>query len=193
MLTEISTDHHAPFLAMIEDYCKKDPEALRAIFNPSISLKQNFKPSEILAEWTPSRFNKFIKESENEKQDWRPKAGKVSMTRYIWLSDSGVIQAYGLLRFPLDVKTENDGGNLEVSVPPSMRGKGFGSYCLALLLFEAVRAGLRRALVTCSANNQAARRIIEKNRGEFIDENQSISSNNAEKKMVSRYWISFST
>jgi predicted acetyltransferase len=182
MLQEIALEHDSTFLRMIEDYAKGDPGSLMFLFEGEEA---------VAATWNQLKFRKFTKESEKLKQDWRPKAGKTSVTRYLWLAEDGTIRAHGLLRFPLDAKTEIDGGNLVFSVPPSLRGKGFGSYCLALMLFEAVRAGLRRVLVTCPAGDLAARRVVEKNRGVFQDE---VGSTHAARKgaRVARYWISFS-
>jgi predicted acetyltransferase len=87
----------------------------------------------------------------------------------------------------LDENSELDGGNLEVAVPPSCRREGNGAYALSLLLFEAVRAGLSRALCTCPAADQAARRMIERNRGKLLDEVKSPGRPLA----IARYWISF--
>lgn len=132
--------------------------------------------------WSQVAFRKLVKDAEKERMDWRPKAGKVSVSRYVMVDRDKNILALGLMRFPLTAETEKSGGNLQVEVPENSRNRGFGSYCLALLLFEAVRAGLRRALVTASAKDPIARRIIEKNRGELIEEPQE----------TARYWIRFS-
>ena len=182
MLQEISQEHESAFLAMMEDYSKNDPGSLTLVFEG-----EEAKPSH----WTQLHFRKFAKDLEKQKQDWRPKAGKTSITRYLWLAENGTVRAHGLMRFPLDPKSELDGGNLVFAVPPSLRGKGFGSYCLALMLFEAVRAGLRRVLVTCPAPDAAARRVVEKNRGVLQDE---VSSTHPLRKgaKIARYWISFS-
>lgn len=186
MLSEIELKHEGPFLAMIEDYRKSDPDSLQFLFSAD---SKNSESKNL--DWTQVRFRQFLKEAESAKLDWRPKAGKVSITRYLWLGEDGSIQANALLRFPLDGKSEIDGGNLFVSVPPSRRGKGFGSYCLALLLFEAVRAGLRRVLVTCPAVDESAKRMIEKNRGVFLDEVDSTHHLRSGTK-IARFWISFS-
>lgn len=170
-IEEISPQHEAAFLAMIDDYKKNDPAGLH-LYHPRKSG------------WTPTEFQKFVKESAAERMDWLPKANAVSVTRYV-LPENDRLLACGLMRFPLDEDTEIDGGNLFVDVPPSLRGQGNGSYCLSLLLFEAVRAGLRRVLTTCPSSDAAAKRVIEKNRGTLFDEVESAG------KSISRYWISF--
>ena len=162
---------------MIEDYRKNDAEGFSALYERKNS-------------WSPSEFKKFAKEAEKNRLDWRPGPKRVSVTSYLLLADPTPILATGLLRFPLDAVAEMDGGNLEVHVPPAHRGKGLGSYCLSLMLFEAVRAGLRRALVTCPADDPAANRVIVKNRGQLFD---TIESTHPKRRgvEVARYWIDF--
>ena len=171
-LEEISIEHEQSFLAMIDDYRKHDPQTL-ATYYPG--------------DWNQLTFRKFVKECEKSRMDWRPKPGKVAVTHYVLRDPQGVISAGARMRFPLDDNTEYDGGNLEVDVPPSLRKQNNGSFALSLLLFEAVRAGLRRALCTCPASDQAARRIIEKNRGQLQD----IVGSPTRNEDIARYWISF--
>lgn len=174
-LQELAAKHEDRFLGAMEELARENRGALAAIGMD--------------CDWGPAQFKKFIKQAEKDRQDWRPKAGKVSLTRYVLMGDgkeSDHIRAIALMRFPLDVKTETDGGNLAVAVPPALRSRGYGSYCLALLLFEAVRAGLRRVLVTCPESDGTARRMIEKNRGQLHDLNET------KRGKIARYWIAFS-
>jgi len=133
-----------------------------------------------------AQFKKFIKESAKHRFDWRPGPNKISITRYAMLNSENQVQALGLMRFPLDSTTELEGGNIIVEVPVTMRDQGLGSMCLALMLFEAVRAGLRRVFVTCAAADGAARRMIEKNRGEL---QEIIKVPSLSDREVARYWI----
>lgn len=181
MLQQLGAEHEFAFLKMMMDYQRASDKSLQFISPES---------GDADGEWTSLRFRQLVKEVELAKCDWRPKAGKISLTRYVWPAAEGVIQAQALLRFPLDDVSELDGGNLVVSVPPSLRRHGFGGYCMALLLFEAVRAGLRRALVTCPAQDIAARRMCEKNRGQFLDQVTSTHPSRAGLQ-IARYWISF--
>jgi predicted acetyltransferase len=172
---QLGVEHESAFLKMIDDYTENDPKSLRLLF-PEKAPSTTFE------------FKQFAKDCEKEKMDWSPKAKKVSVTRYLLLEEDGSVAAMGLMRFPLDEITEVDGGQFEVGVPPSKRRQQNGVYCLNRLLFEAVRAGLSRALVTCPSDNVAARRSIEKNRGEFLDEVPSRVSKGAS---IARYWIRF--
>jgi len=167
-IEELNTAHQQAFLAFVRDLELHDPE----------TYQRHFARKKPWSEW---EFDVFLKDCANEKLDWRPGARKVSLTRYVLGTPDHAVAAFALLRFPLDAQSERDGGNLEVAVAPALRRQGYGSYTLSRLLFQAVRAGLRRALCTCPESSPAARRVIEKNRGEL----QTIDSN------ICRYWIDF--
>lgn len=165
-LVEIGVEHEKAFLKMIADYEAKDPETLEKLYS---------------TKWSALIFRNFIKTCEKARQDWRPKAGQISETRYVLVDSDGEICGNGEMRFPLDEDLEASGGNLIFDVPPSKRLQGFGALVLNRMLFEAVRAGLARVLVTCEKENLGAIKAIEKNRGTFESE-----SNGRQ-----RFWISF--
>jgi len=176
-LEELQFEHASAFLAMMEDFKINDAKTYARHFRRKV-------------EWNEFEFKKYVTECAVERMDWRPKPKKISRTHYIVRENPATIIGYGLMQFPLDEITEIDGGNLWVAVPPQLRGRGNGSFCLSLLLFEAVRAGLRRVLVTCSAGDKIARRVIEKNRGVFVD--QVISPiKDAQNELIARHWIQF--
>jgi predicted acetyltransferase len=177
-LEEVSEEHESAYLAMLSDYREHD----RATYEVRHARKKD---------WDTVEFKKFLKEARAGRLDWKPGPGKVSVTRYVLIGSDGSILANGLMRFPLDEKTELEGGNLEVDVPPSLRRRNHGSMALALMLFEAVRAGLRRVLVTCPADDPAARRVIAKNRGVLEDVVKSQNPGHAGRE-ISRHWIHFS-
>ena len=56
---------------------------------------------------------------------------------------------------------------------------------LALLLDEAKKMGMEKALVTCESDNEGSRKIIEKNGGVYAGE--SVSKENG--KTVLRFWV----
>jgi predicted acetyltransferase len=175
-IEEISEKNAPAFLAMIEDYKENDPTTFSEFYD---------RP------WSAKEFAKFAKECAKQKQDWRPAAKKTSVTRYVMPGKFGEILANAVMRFPLDETLEIDGGNIHVDVSPKLRRHGYGSYCLALMLFEAVRAGLRRVLVTCREDDLGARKMIEKNRGVLEDV---VASTREDRKgaRIARYWIRFS-
>lgn len=132
--------------------------------------------------WGEKEFLSFLRKAEVERYDWRPKAKQISVSRYVLKLD-GQIRGYGILRFPIPEDAHPPLGNLEFYVPPSSRGQGFATLTLNRLLFEAVRAGLARALVVAPSNQPAALRAIEHNRGERL-------KNQDSDEYVS-FWISF--
>jgi predicted acetyltransferase len=166
-LEALSAHHEAPFLTMIQDFAKGDRATLLTLFNEP--------------DWTAASFKRFAGQCEKDRLDWRPGPGKTSLSHYL-LIEHGAACGYGRMRFPL---SEDDDrlGNLEFFVPPSKRGQGYGALTLNRLLFEAVRAGMARALVVCEARNGPAQKCIEKNRGERTD--SSAQSDHF------RYWIRF--
>jgi predicted acetyltransferase len=176
-LEELGLEHEAAFLAMVADYEENDPAAFKRLYKRKSA-------------WTQLEFRRYVKEAEKQRLDWKPGPNKVSLTRYVLRNESGEIVGNGLLRFPLTDTTETDGGNLFCDVPPSRRRQGHGAFTLSLLLFEAVRAGLRRALVTAPAEDRGARKVIEMNRGELLDITPSLDPESAGVK-IARYWINF--
>lgn len=176
-LEELQSEHFSAFQTMLQDFRENDPATFERFFR-----RKN--------EWSELEFKRYVKECETGRMDWRPKAGKISRSHYIVRENPSTVIGYGMMQFPLTEEIELDGGNLWVAVPPRLRGQGNGGFCLSLLLFEAVRAGLRRALVTCASHDLAARRVIEKNRGQFLDEVKSPRSD-AQNVLIARYWIRF--
>lgn len=172
-IEELSETHQSAFLEMISDYKGHEPFWLTELRSTS--------------GWTAKSFLNLLKSSALQRFDWRPPAGKTSLSRYVMLDSDGRIVANALLRFPLDEASELRGGNILVDVPPSLRRKGHGSYCMALTLFEAVRAGLRGVFVSCAADDTGAKKMIELNRGQL---HATIVDPSTE-QMIVQYWIRF--
>lgn len=164
-LEPLGLQHERPFLRLIEDFALHD----RPVYDELFAMAKS---------WDSKRFGKFVADCERERMDWRPKAGKVSVSHFV-LMDGEEACGYGRLRFPVEIEGET--GNLEFYVPPSQRRKSFGIHTLNRLLFEAVRAGLARAMVVCAANNTAAIKCIEYNRGQRVKSDSDLA----------RFWIRF--
>ncbi len=90
------------------------------------------------------------------------------------------------LRHRLNPVLHHDGGNIGYEIRKSERGNGYGTRLLALMLDEARRIGLNRALVTVEQDNRASIRVVEKNGG--ILDGSSVSPRTGE--IMHRYWIS---
>jgi predicted acetyltransferase len=101
------------------------------------------------------------------------------------LEVDGEIVGCARLRFELNALLELEGGHIGYDVRPSARRRGFGNLILRLVLPEARRGGLERALITADADNYPSWRIIEKNGGVLAVEAISVKSG----KLIRRYWI----
>ena len=77
------------------------------------------------------------------------------------------------------------GGHIGYEIRPSRRRQGYGTAILRLALPHARALGIRRALVTCDADNIGSKKIIEANGGRF--ENAVSEAGSPVKKL--RYWI----
>lgn len=61
-------------------------------------------------------------------------------------------------------------GHIGYDISPLYRNKGYGTKILELALKKAAEIGISKAIVTCSVNNIASKKIIEKNNGKFLGE-----------------------
>ncbi|MFH1567843.1 MAG: GNAT family N-acetyltransferase [Gemmatimonadota bacterium] len=117
--------------------------------------------------------------------------------RVLWLVDGG--QYIGQTSIRPELNTPyliTYGGHIGYSIRPSRRRRGYGRRILALALEKAAAMGMERALVTCDADNQASRRIIEANGGRFEsamamtrDVLRAEGRTSAEAMDKLRYWI----
>lgn len=103
--------------------------------------------------------------------------------------DSYFIEAEGrmlgelYIRHRLTPHLEQIGGHAGYKVRPSCRNRGVATAALRLALRKLGEMGLRRALVTCGADNFASTRVIEKCGGVRIED--AILPEGRER----RYWI----
>ena len=148
---ELDAVHALPFRAFAEDLRANDARSFADLFPDGFD---------------PFGFAAFVRAAQAERLDWRPKARQTSRTRYV-LRDAAGLVGFATLQFPLSAQTAD---NFLFVVPPARRGRGFGTLTLNRLLFEGARAGLARARVSCLANDPRARRCIELNRGEIIED-----------------------
>lgn len=174
-LEEVGLQHMNGFLEMVRDYRENDPENYQKYFGS-------------MPEWDAGAFRAFVERAEEDRLDWRPGPNRVSRTRYLLIDDSGEICGHGVMRFPLDDKHSIEGGNLSFNSPPAKRGGMNEALVLNKMLFEAVRAGMARVLVTCFEDDPVQCTAAEMNRGELEDTVDSISSPG---RKLRRYWIKF--
>lgn len=89
---------------------------------------------------------------------------KVPQTTY-WLYADGVPVGTGKLRAFLTDALKERGGHIGYAIAPEHRGRGYGKELLRLLLIEAKKMGIERALITIDPNNLASRAVARANGG----------------------------
>lgn len=87
-----------------------------------------------------------------------------------WLVDEGDYIGSTNIRHELTDWLLRLGGHIGYAIRPSRRRQGFGTLICKLALEEARRLGIDRVLITCDADNEASRRVIEANGGVFESE-----------------------
>jgi predicted acetyltransferase len=104
-----------------------------------------------------------------------------------WLIDGNrQIVAVANLRHALTDYLRQWGGHIGYGVRPSMRGRGFAVEVLRRTLLHARALGLQKIRLICDNDNEASRKTILRNGGEFDDE----AFMPGQQQAVLRYWIS---
>lgn len=95
---------------------------------------------------------------------------KVPSTTF-WLYDGETPVGFGSVRHFLTDALRKVGGHIGYGIAPAFRGRGYGNEILRLLLIEAKKRGIDRALVTIHKDNLASRAVALKNGGVIEEEN----------------------
>ena len=113
------------------------------------------------------------------------KPGLVPQTIF-WLLDSAE-KVIGMvkLRHRLIESTRINGGHVGFFIHPAHRCLGYGKQALALALYELMKIGVTKALVTVYPENKPSIRIVEENGGQLED---CVEDPRTECK-INRYWI----
>jgi predicted acetyltransferase len=102
--------------------------------------------------------------SRGVKQNERP--GGVPTTTFWFATRNNEIAGMIRIRHELDDFFSEEGGHIGYDVAPSFRNEGIASYMLsAAVIYSRERLALGSVLVTCDEDNDASRRVIEKNGG----------------------------
>lgn len=103
---------------------------------------------------------------------------------YYWLVDKETEFFIGeiAIRHRLNDTLLLRGGHIGYVIRSSEWGKGYGTYMLKLALDKARAMGLEKVLITCSENNIASARVMEKNGCVLEDKVQT------EAGLTRRYW-----
>ena len=117
---------------------------------------------------TPELIKNLLLRYENESRGIGLPEGWVPSSTF-WLVDEDEYIGAGNIRYALTEQLKKFGGHIGYEIRPSKWEHGYGTLQLKLLLSESAKLGIRNALVTCSAENVASARVIEKNGGLRID------------------------
>lgn len=96
--------------------------------------------------------------------------GYVGQTIF-WLYDNDTPIGLGKIRHALTEQSRQIGGNIGYAISNKYRGKGYGTILLKMLLEKALEMNVKEKLLTVEKVNPASKRVIEKNGGKLIDEN----------------------
>lgn len=114
-----------------------------------------------------------------------PPTGYVSATQYLAIEESSSrVVGFIQLRHELNDYLLNFGGHIGYSVHPGERGNGYATKMLALCLVKARELNIRKVLITCSHDNDASAKIIQKCGGQLEDTRTDVHG-----KRYQRYWI----
>ena len=89
---------------------------------------------------------------------------KVPSTTF-WLYADGTPVGFGTVRHFLTDALRKQGGNIGYGVAPAFRGRGYGKELLRLLLGEARKLGIEKALITIRLDNTASQAVARANGG----------------------------
>lgn len=131
-----------------------------------------------------NNFDAFVQKLQNYSLGKDLPAGYVPETIF-WLVDNNEFIGRVSIRHYLTDALKKVGGHIGYDIRPSKRRMGYGKKILALVLPEAKKLGINKALITCDETNIGSKKIIEANGG--VLENRVEMGNGKPAKF--RYWI----
>ena len=111
-------------------------------------------------------FASFVEKQLSEARGENLPEGYVPQTNY-WLVDDGEFVGAVRIRQRLNDHLMQIGGHIGYAIRPSRRRRGYGKKIMELALGKAKEMGIARVRITCDADNDASRKIIEQNGGLF--------------------------
>ena len=108
-------------------------------------------------------FQEYLEELDNFSKGKGLPQGRVSYSTFWLISENEVV---GVVR--IRHQEVESGGHIGYDISPVYRKKGYGFQILKLALKKALEIGLKEVIVTCSINNIASKKIIEKNSGKLL-------------------------
>ena len=98
------------------------------------------------------------------------KEGYVPQTIY-WLYEGDIPVGIGKIRHSLTDASRKFGGNIGYAIAKDYRGKGLATAFLKMLLDETKVLKVTEKILTVEKNNYSSKRVIEKNGGKVLEEN----------------------
>ena len=89
-----------------------------------------------------------------------------------WLYKDVVPVGIGKIRHYLNDNSRAMGGNIGYAIDPIYRGLGYGTELLKELLKKAIEMNIPELLLSVEKNNPSSKRVIEKNGGVLVRENE---------------------
>lgn len=133
-------------------------------------------------EWGPT----FIQDCADHREGRNLPKGFVPSTAF-WLIEDDEIVGIGNVRHRLNEFLERRGGHIGYAIRYGKWGKGYGTLQLRLLLGEARKLGIQRALITCDDDNIASARVMEKNGG--VHQDTILVDLDGTQVRTRRYWV----
>ena len=121
---------------------------------------------------TYEQYKEWLKQQSDWDMGMNLPKGYVAQSIY-WLYDSGIPIGIGKIRHELNDNSRKIGGNIGYAIDPIQRGKGYATRLLGELVKKAKELNIKEILLSVEKYNPASKRVIEKNGGRLINENDS--------------------
>lgn len=108
-------------------------------------------------------FNEYLNYLHNYSKGIDLPQGEV-ITSNFWLIDNNKVVGVVRIRH----QEVEYSGHIGYDISPCYRKKSYGTEILKLALKEAVKIGIKEAIVTCNIDNISSKKIIEKNNGKLL-------------------------
>lgn len=87
----------------------------------------------------------------------------------LWLTHQNIFIGEVSFRHKLSKLLEDFGGHIGYGIRPSLEGKGYATLAMELVKKRAKKLGIDKLMVSCSPDNPASQKVIEKAGGVFQD------------------------
>ena len=132
---------------------------------------------------TEDQFPVYVQTLHDQSVGKNLKEGYVPSKEY-WIVDSNGYAGRIILGLTYYPSPERLGNHVGYAVRPTKRGNGYATHALRLLLDEARNLQIYRLMPTCSTENLASRKVIERNGGVLINPLPNDVSNDRELRFL---------